>query len=388
MLKWLCAIISCTILIYGCIKSINKPISEGEIKSVGVGFEVFYNLKAKEKFAILYPPLPGIISYSTLNSIYQPQTASIIPSGNYFGLVSFMFAIETPNLIGSEILSTVGEENFKVIRYINILWVVLLLLFVSKGDIGFIGVLSLFLYPLTDIMMNSNVQILSALLVILVLELMNSILSCISYIKFILLGIVFGLLISVSGTNGFLFGGVAVISQIIWRDIEGKKLSKGFKKEWLFGSLLAIFTGMVVAWICYGMDLACFCQLQSLLGFEPTNSARVVPFFDSMKQIVFESVFAIYGHKYSFFGNLRGFFTIHNAIITTLSLFMMIKRFNQYGIFSIILILAICIYNDVDEDKIQIFFEITSIILTSLTGLSVWKIYLNSMQFSISKSII
>ena len=370
MFRLIFTIISCFILIYSCIKSIDNTITEDEITAVGTGFEVFYNLGVQEKFAIMQPPLSGIISYSILKGFHQLNNIAVIPSGHYFGLVSFMFAIETPKMIGNEIISAIGKQNFKIIRYINILWVVLILYIISRRNVLLGGVLAIFLYPLNDIIITSTVQVLSVLLVIIILELMNSIKESVSYLKLILLGIVIGLLLAVYGSDGILLVGIIIISQVISRDIEKKKLSKGFKKALIIRGFITFLSAIFIVWICYGMDLACFCQLQSLMGFEPTNSIRIVPFFDSIKQFFFEILFPMHDHKYSFFENISRFFNMYNIIITALSLLMMLKignLHNQYGIFSIILIVAVCIYNDSNPVKIEIFFQTTTIILTVMT---------------------
>ena len=84
--------------------------------------KIFYNLEGQEKFAIVQPPLPGIILYSLLKSLYHINNISVIPSGSYFGLVSFIYALETPKMIGSDILSAIGTDHFKMIRYFVIFY--------------------------------------------------------------------------------------------------------------------------------------------------------------------------------------------------------------------------------------------------------------------------
>jgi hypothetical protein len=373
-LRWGFTIISCIIFILGSIKSIDQPISDSEIRAIGTGFEIFYNLEAPEKFAILEPPLSGIISYTLLKNLYSLGDISYIPSGNYFGLLAFMFALETPKIIGSQILANIGEKNFKNLRYINLIWIAMILYLVSRENIILGGILMLFLYPFQDRMMTSMTQTLSILLILLVLALMNATIKRMSYFHCIMLGVVIGLLIALSGSDGILFAGMAIVSVIIWHDIEKKKLSKGFKKQYLLGYLKACFTAMFILWICYGMDLVCFCQLQSLLGFTPTNSMRIVPFFDSIKQVVFEVLFPMYEHQYSFIGNISEFFNPYNTIITILNLFLGIKIQNQNRVFSIVLIASICLYNNSNPAKIDNFFQITSMILVILNTLQIGKL--------------
>ncbi len=363
MLRFTFTLISCFILFYSCLKSIDRPITDNEIAAVGTGFQVLYNLGVREKFAIMQPPLSGIVFYTSLKTLYQLKIIDIIPSGNYFDMISFIFAMETPKMIGNEVLSTIGEKNFRIIRYLNILWSLLIIYIISRRNILLGGMLALIFVPVTDMIMISTTQILSALLVVLVLELIISMMHCISYLKFILLGCVIGLLIAVSGTDGLLLSGMAIVSQIFWQDMNEKKLCKGFKKDWGIGSCITLCIAFFIAWICYGMDLACFCQLQSLLGFKPTNSIRIVPFFDFMKQTIFEVIFKINDNKYSFYQNISIFYNVYNGIITTVNLLLMIMKRNQYGIFSIILLISVFIYNNIYKKNIHLFFDVLSILM-------------------------
>lgn len=373
-LKWCFTIISFIIFLLTGIQSINEPLSDFEIKAIGTGFEIIYNIDAEEKFAILEPPLPGIISYAILKSFYIIEDISYMPSGNYFNIVSFMFALETSKVIGQNIVSLVGEKNCKIIRYINIIWLVIILFIVLKHNIIIGGLLMLFLYPLQTIIMTSTNQTLSLLLVILTLEIMSSIMQHFSYLKYILLGVIVGLLIAVSGSDGILLAGMAIVSVIIWTDIKQKKMHKGFKKKYLIGYLITCFSLIFVVWICYGMDLVCLCQLESLLGLPPTNAIRIIPFFDSMKQIIFEIIFPMDNHQYSFLENISIFFNVYNIIITILSLLMVIKVGSQYGIFSIVLLLSISIYNNINPEKINVFLQINAMLLVTITTLQIGRL--------------
>jgi hypothetical protein len=354
-------IASCIVLLWGSIQSIEKEVTKDEIAAVGTGFQIFHNLGGGEKFAIVQPPLPGIMSYTILSSTYQLQNIAAIPSGNYFDMVSFIFALETPKVIGNEILLSVGEENFKKIRYVNLLLVATILYIISRKSISLVTILAITLYPFTDILMTGTTEALSGLLVMLLLD---GMISSMSYVKFTIVGLIIGLLIATAGTSGMILAGAAILSQIVFIDIKKKRLSKGFKREWVIGTFLIFTTATTIAWICYGMDLACYCQLESLLGLEPSSSIRIVPFFDSMKQTLFDIIFSTNDHKYSFSENISNFFNRYNIIIAALNVFFAIKKLSHYGIFSLVSLFCIFLYNDSQIELIRSFFDTMSVVLT------------------------
>jgi hypothetical protein len=377
--KLFLAIISCTMFFLKCIDSIDREITNSELSSVGTGFQIFHNLEGGERFAIVEPPLSGIISYSILNSIYQLDNIGAIPSGNYFDIVSFIFALETPKVIGSQILSSVGEKNFKVTRYVNILLLLVVVYIVSRGNIFILIIAPLLLMPYSGALMTSTSETLSTLFLLLTLNLVKSTSDCPSYIKFTLLGLVIGLLMATYGSNGMILAGIAILSQVIFIDIKEKRFNKGFKREWVIGTLITFGVSLITLWICYGMDLACYCQLESLLSLKPSSSIRIVPFFDIMKQTIFEIIFSTKEHKYSLFENVSNFFNGYNLLVILLIILVSVRKLSHYGIFSLISLIAVLIYNDSNVELINSFFNIISVILAIALTLQI-RDYFNGVS--------
>ena len=365
-------ILSFIIFILSSIEYINKPLSDSEIKAIGTGFEVIHNINSHEKFAILEPPLAGIMSYLILNTFYTIDNISYITSGNYFDMISFLFALETSKMIGKKIVLLIGDENCKIIRYLNLLWLVIIFYLISKDNIILCLILMFFLYPIRSIIITSSNEILSVLLVITTLDIMNFIIKndCI-YKQYIFLGVIVGLLISGSGFNGVILGGMAISSVIIESDLEKKKFNKGFKKKYFIGYLLLLISAIFCLWICYGMNLVSLNQL----GLSQISNIKIIPYFDTIKQIIFESIFLIDDNQYSFFDNISIFFNLYNNIIIILSLLISINNVNQNSIFSIMLIISIAIYNSPNYEHIHIFFTITSILLAILTTLDTNRLF-------------
>jgi hypothetical protein len=356
------AILGFLLLFYGVKNSLDNPAAEKEIANVGNGFAAYHNLKANEKFAILQPPLVGIISFSTLQLFFQFDDVSALPSQNYFDMLAFMYASEVPRLLGRQIVEKV--DNFRIARLPNLLLLVVFLAILACKNFFLSGLLAALLYPVSGLIVSATPQLITSLLVITSFELMTSILKKRSSAKFALLGITIGLAMASFGAAVFILCGISICTPIIMYDWKNKSRSKGFNGEWLKDSVLCFVLAAAVAWIAYGRGLACLCQLQTLLGFAPTSSIRIIPFFDSLKQFVFEILFQPDQHVYSFKANISQFFNFKNSLLVLGITIVSLKHFNHYSLFSLALVAAAIFFNDLNHEKVILFFETVSIILT------------------------
>lgn len=355
--------LACFILLfYGLKEAFNKPPTENEIANLGNGFALFHNLDSTEKFAIVQPPLAGLLSFSILKMCSNFDSVSAVPSQNYFDMLGFINALEAPNTLGQQVIDK--SSNLKIARSVNLCLVVILLLILARRNCLLSGLAALMLYPASGVIASATAPMLSALLVTAAFQLMVSILRNKSSSRFILLGIVIGLVIASAGASAFILCGISICTPLIMHDWNNKTRSRGFSPDGVRNIGLCFFVAGATAWLAYGMDLACLCQLQTLLGFAPTSSLRVVPFFDPLKQFVFEILFQPQQHIYSFRDNFLQFFDMTNSVLSLLILVCSLRHFHNYSLFSLLLLLSALFYNDPNHAKITLFFDTVSLTLT------------------------
>lgn len=330
-------------------------LTKNEIKDLGVGASIYHNLHSNRKFAILHPPLSGIISFMSVKHFLNFNISSLAtePSGNYDDLVTYMYALKTPFILGEGILKNLQLQYSTyhiamIMRIKNFCLVFLILLYLAYKNIPFTIAVAIVLLPLR--IADSTSEIMSAFLIVCTLILMNSILYYRSRAKFVLLGIVLGLSISNYGFKGLILCGASICSSIISYDLQNKIKSRGFNLIWFLDVFFCIIVALTVTWILYGMDLVCICQLESLLElqsafYKSIMNWKIVPFFDTFKQSMFEVIFRDNEDQQSFFQNIFTFFTLQNIILTLFAIESTIKQRNSYSILCCFLILSGIVLN-------------------------------------------
>jgi hypothetical protein len=336
-----------------------KDITAVEIESLGNGIALYHNISTDntERFAILIPPLSGAL---TLFAILPDQSsAQLMTSGDYSDLISYMYALSIPMTLGESLVAP--EIDLKLaMRWKNI--VCMLLIFVVlclKGEYILTSLLIVF-FTIFENFVTSTSQVLCALFVICSAQLMSSLLSSRFLWKFILLGVLCSLTIASFGINGLILHGIGIASPIMTYDLQHKSLNRGFKKNWVIGFLLYFLVALFTAWITYGMYLEKFRTVAGMFGYKSSIELRIIPFYDSIKQTVFELIFKDKFNEYCIKYNL---ITLWSSLIVFLPILIYkFKSLKWQTIFPISLLIIAIFFNNNDHQKVRLFLETVSII--------------------------
>ena len=115
-LKILCLVF---LIIVFCLKSFDnlksQDITRDEVEDLGNGLSLYWNIKSNntDRFAILSPPLSGILTVLSLNLFtdISMENLNFLPSGNYSDMVSYMYAISSPQKIGEGIIQNLSKDE-------------------------------------------------------------------------------------------------------------------------------------------------------------------------------------------------------------------------------------------------------------------------------------
>lgn len=353
-------VISLGIFLLNAFISLNeKDITAVEIESLGNGIALYHNIKTgnENRFAILIPPLPGAL---TLFAILPDQSiAQLIPSGDYSDLISYMYALSIPMTLGGSFVAP--EMDLKLaMRWKNIVCLIcIFMILFLKGEYTLTFLLIIFFTIFADFVTSTS-QALCALFVICSAQLMSSLLSSRFLWKFILLGVLCGLTIASFGSNGLILHGIGIASPIITYDLQHKSLNRGFKKNWVIGFLLYFLVALFTTWITYGMYLEKFRAVAGMFGYNSSIELRIFPFYDSIKQSVFELIFQDKSNEYCITYN---FITLFISLIVFLPILIYkFKSVKWQTIFPISLLIIAIFFNNKDHQKVRLFLETVSII--------------------------
>lgn len=334
---------------------IKTPITQNEIRSIGNGFAVVHNIMESKKFAVLYAPLSSIISYLFLSLTTNFEKIYVHSSNNYNDIISYIYALNVPEIIGNQIINSDSTIEKISIRLHNII-LILILIYYRKSQY------SILLLQFSQIIAISTFQVISVFLMVLSMTSMRDILQQQNVKKFSILGLIYGLLISASGCNGLFMILSSMCAILISHDMMHKKHSKGFKIAWIKNILVCFIITLIVIWIAYGMDLVPLYNIQNLFGLAILNSIaklEIVPFFDIIQQAIFEVLFRE-NKVHSIMNNMMLLIQIFNINLIFIIYTCYRKPLHEYSIFSYIILFcaALNIHN------IQLFIETTAIILT------------------------
>jgi hypothetical protein len=336
-----------------------KDITVIEIESLGNGVALYHNVKNsnESRFAILIPPLPGV---TTLFPILQSPEIAALPSGDYSDLVSYMYALSIPMTLGESFRAP--EMDLKLsMRWKNIVCFIgiFIILFCKKEYI--LTLVMMFFFTIFSDFIISTSQVLCALFVIWSAHLMTSLLNYSKEKwKFILLGLLCSLTVGSFGINGLILHGVGIASPIIIYDLQHKTLNRGFKKYWVIGFLLYFLVALLATWAMYGFYLEKFSVVAGMFGYKSSIELRIIPFYDSIKQTVFEVIFKDKFNEYCIKYNL---ITLWSSLIVFLPILIYkFKSLKWQAFFPISLLIIAIFFNDRDQQKVRLFLETVSII--------------------------
>ncbi len=336
-----------------------RDITALEIESLGNGIALYNNIKTGnvERFAILIPPLPGAM---TLSSILPSPEITALPSGDYGNLVSYIYALSIPMTLGESFRAP--EINLKLaMRWKNIVCLVgIFIILLYKKEYLLTSVMMVFFIIFSNFITSTS-QVLCAFFVIISTQLMTSLLNNqITIWKFILLGFFCGLTIASFGMNGLILHGIGVASQIITYDLQHKSVNKGFKKNWVIGFFCYFLIAVFSTWAMYGFYLEKFSVVAGMFGYNSSFDLRIVPFYDSIKQTIFELIFKDKFNEYCITCNLITLWTSFMVFLPIL--IYKFKQLKWQAFFPISLLIIAIFFNDRNPQKVRLFFETVSII--------------------------
>jgi hypothetical protein len=381
-------LISC--IIFFCLKSYNDIISlditKDEVKDLGNGVILYKNIQSnnEDRFAILYPPLSGLLSLISLNAFTHLSIENIqsIPSGNYSDMVSYMYATDLPYAIGTNIIQTLSEDDISklkiAMRWKNIIGILGLfyILILHKPNLWTVVLVLFFIFNNEFITYTS--QVLCSLFTIITFELVVSTLKFRSKLKFSIIGLLLGLTVSVAGINGLKLNLMMIVAALIYDDLKSKSLNKGFKKDWIIGVGICLFITVITTWVVYGVYLEKFKEVLVIFNVENKllfNIAEleVIPFYDTFKQTIFEIIFEDNSNAQPFKTHLMTVLRYCWPFIILIILRLKQIMNNQYLIASILILLITIIPNSQDASKLLIIAQTVSIIIPVLIFLSFYN---------------
>jgi hypothetical protein len=386
-LKILCLVF---LIIVFCLKSFDnlksQDITRDEVEDLGNGLSLYWNIKSNntDRFAILSPPLSGILTVLSLNLFtdISMENLNFLPSGNYSDMVSYMYAISSSQKIGEGIIQNLSkDEVYKLkiaMRWKNIIGMLVIFCILIFYNQSFLSILLVLIFTLNNSFINSTSQVLCSLFVIVTLELIISTLKSKSKIKFTAWGLFIGLTISSSGFNGLKLNLMTIIAALVYDDFTNKSLNRGFKKDWIMGVLLSCFVCIIMTWITYGLYLAPLEEGLQIFNIESDLSSdilnlKIIPFYDTFKQSIFEIIFREDNYVASFGINLM--ILLRYSWIFVLVLLFKVKKIqiNQYFIALILILFISIISSNQNHEKALIFLQTISIILPILMTLTFFK---------------
>jgi len=384
--------ISCLVflIIVFCFRSFDnlksQDITRDEVEDLGNGLSLYLNVVSNntDKFAILSPPLSGILTVLALNLFtdISMKNLNFLPSGNYSDMVSYMYAISTPQKIGENIIKNLSKDgiyNLKLaMRWKNIIGMLVIFCVLILHSQSFLHILLILIFTFNNAFITSTSQVLCSLFVIITLELIISTLKSKSRIKFTALGLFIGLTISSAGFDGLKLNLMTIIATLVYDDFTNKSLNRGFKKDWIMGVLLSCFICIIMTWITYGLYLAPLKEGLQIFNIESDLSSyilnlKVIPFYDSFKQNIFEIIFREDNYVSSFKVNLMILLKSFWPFALLLIFNARKIQINQYLIAFVLILFIGIISSNQNHEKALIFLQTISIILPILMTLTFFK---------------
>ena len=386
-LKILCLVF---LIIVFCLKSFDnlksQDITRDEVEDLGNGLSLYWNIKSNntDRFAILSPPLSGILTVLSLNLFtdISMENLNFLPSGNYSDMVSYMYAISSPQKIGEGIIQNLSkDEVYKLkiaMRWKNIIGMLVIFCILIFYNQSFLSILLVLIFTLNNSFINSTSQVLCSLFVIVTLELIISTLKSKSKIKFTAWGLFIGLTISSSGFNGLKLNLMTIIAALVYDDFTNRSLNRGFKKDWIIGVLISCFVCIMITWITYGLYLAPLEEGLQIFNIESDFSSdivnlKVIPFYDTFKQTIFEIIFREDNYVSAFRINLIILLKSFWPLLLLLIFNARKIQINQYLISCVLILFIGIISSNQNHEKTLIFLQTISIISQVLIFLSLYR---------------
>ena len=296
---------------------LEKNIARNEVIHLGTGMQLLHNIEinnAEKRFAIMHPPLPGLILALPLyfECFYLEENfINMNAIDKYDDMVSYLYAKNLPYLAGKNIIDQISKEDFQEIIFqvrsvctcIILFLLAILITYVTKsvwisiGIIIFFSNLDISHYIFLGI--ANNLLMIFLLLSLLIINLM---LHNPNYFKSIVLGILMGGVYATAKSSGMLIFTLLLLGCIISHDILQEKVSKGFNKRWIGYISCSASIFLLTVWICYGAYLtspdavitSTIFQITSLICEElkcNISNIRIIPFDDILRQFIFSIIF-------------------------------------------------------------------------------------------------
>ena len=280
------------------------PFNNEEISNIGTGIQVISNVKNNNNYAIVQPPLPGILSAILIGETFKNDTL-LIGNDKYYDFISYLQTMYTPYIIGNAIL-----ENFEgnlILRYASILSILVVSLciyticrFCTNSVSATIFSVIFFLiqiYSSYEQIIRINGLSLTQIFLWSGLITMMSILQKLNTCKSIILGGLFAGAAMSGGGNAIILMLILLMSCLISKDIARKKISNGFNKKWTYCILLLIFTFFFILWLGYGAKMSAPEDLiiqPFYVFFKKYNMEKqhIIAFMDIIKKFIFDVLFS------------------------------------------------------------------------------------------------